>query len=261
MTMPARSATWTRYARRWAPPLAIAAVVLTMLPGSAAPEVTTVAAALPEAVTSVVPRPAACKPNPNPPPTEYGFVARVTDGTVTGEGPLSVTEIDVSVCGVVRLVAASSGGCTGVQGRLIIPADGVITNSLKADFSIAGLPAMENVPTEVIAEPMSSDISCDDSDDGLTMDLRLRVSGSAGVFGLQCRVPFTGEVRATVTGPLLTPPYRAQAVITGAVQAGAVSNNDKFCPGRLPERVNRVAGLPDAGYQVDWPVEVSIYQP
>ncbi|MDQ6527403.1 hypothetical protein RB608_27560 [Nocardioides sp. LHD-245] len=246
---------------RHAPLLAAAGVVLTMLPGSAAPSVTVAPLRTTAVAQAAVPLPAACKPTSNPPPTEYGFVARVTGGTVQGDGPLKVTGIDVSVCGIVRLVAAQSGGCTGVQGRLIIPKEGVVTNGLEAGLVIDGMPPMGNVPTEVIAEPMSSDIACDDSDDGLTMDLRLKINGSAGIFGLQCRVPFTGEVQATVTGPLLTPPFQGTTTITGTVAAGSVSNNDKFCPGQLPKRLNAIAELPAMGYQVNWPTTVSIYQP
>lgn len=258
MTRPDRLTARTRRPWRWAPLLAVATVVMTMLPGSAAPRMTTTPAIVPAAV----PLPQACVPRPNPPPTEYGFVARVTDGTVMGDGPLRVTKIDVSVCGIVRVVDAQPGsGCDGIQGRLIIPADGVVTNGLKADLVIDGMPLIENVPTEVVAEPMSSDVSCSDSAGGLKMELGLRVNGSAGAFGLQCRVPFTGEVKATVTGPLLTPPYQGETIIEGTVDARTVSNNDKFCPGWLPKRVNQIADLPATGYQVHWPTKVSIYHP
>lgn len=247
---------------RWAPLLAVGAVVLTVLPGAAAPP----GPSAPQApvvptVAAAVPLPAACKPNPNPPPTEYGFVARVTGGTVAGDGPLEISDIDVSVCGVVRVVAAQAGsGCEGIQARLVIPADGVVTHGLEASLVIPGMPRMEDVPTRVVASPMASDVACND-EDGLAMDLDLRISGSAGIFGLQCEVPFTGAVRATVTGPLLTPPYEGQTRVKGAVRVGAVSNNDKFCPGRLPRRLNRIAELPATGYQVDWPAKVSIYHP
>lgn len=259
MTRPDRPArmrgTW-----RWLPLLGVTAAVLTIVPGSAAARGPTAATGVPAAAP--VPLPASCRPTPNPPPTQYGFVAQVTGGTVTGDGPLKVSEIDVSVCGVVELINAQSGsGCTGVQGRLIIPVDGVVTNGLKADLAIDGMPPIEDVPTEVVAEPMSSDIACADSDDGLKMELRLKVNGSAGAFGLQCHIPFTGEVKATVTGPLLTPPYQGETTIKGTVEAGMVSNNDKFCPGWLPKRVNRIADLPATGYQVNWPTKVSIYQP
>ncbi len=243
---------------RWAPILATAVVVVTMLPGSAAPRAATATTIVPAAV----PLPASCKPNPNPPPTEYGFVARVTNGTVTGTGPLRVAAIDVSVCGVVRVVDAQSGsGCTGIQGRLIIPSDGVVTNGLEADLAVSGMPLIEDVPTEVTAEPMTSDVVCDDSDDGLKMDLSLEVNGSAGAFGLQCRVPFRGEVHATVTGNLLTGDFKADMEMTGTVDAGTVGNNDRFCPGWLPSRVNEIADLPASGYQVHWPGHVSIYHP
>ncbi len=258
MTRPDRCAAWTRRTWRWAPLLAVAAVVLTMLPGSAAPRVMTAAVLVPAAV----PLPPACVPTPNPPPTQYGFVARVTGGTVGGDGPLKVTQIDVSVCGIVEVINAQSGsGCTGIQSRLIIPKEGVVTNGLKADLVIDGMPPIENVPTEVVAEPMSSDVSCADSDDGLKMELSLKINGSAGAFGLQCHVPFTGEVHATVTGPLLTPPYQGETTIEGTVDAKTVSNNDQLCPGWLPKRVNKIAELPATGYQVHWPTKVSIYHP
>jgi hypothetical protein len=123
------------------------------------------------------------------------------------------------------------------------------------------MPAIENVPTEVEAVPMSSNVACDDSAGGLKMDLDLRINGSAGVFGLQCKVPLTGTVTGTVTGDLLEPPYRGETTIEGAVEIGAMSNNDRFCPGRLPQRLNALVGLPAAGYRVDWPADVSIYHP
>ncbi|WP_436698459.1 hypothetical protein [Nocardioides sp. BYT-33-1] len=242
-----------------------AVVILAMLPGSAAPAAAPPAgASAPSSarLAAEVPLPAACRPNPGPPPTEYGFVARVTEGSVTGPGPLRIVDVDVSVCGVIRLVNAQPGsGCTGIQAQLVIPAEGVVTNGLNASLAIAGAPVIDNVPTKVNAAPMSSDVACGDSVGGLKMDLSLKVDGSAGVFGLQCRVPLTGRVHATVSGALLSPPYRGQATIKGAVEVGAVSNHDEFCPGRLPRRLNGLVGLPASGYQVDWPAEVSVYQP
>ena len=190
----------------------------------------------------------------------YGFAARVTGGTVTGDR-MKVTDVDVSVCGVIRVVNATPGsGCSGIQGQLVIPADGVVTNGLKAQLTvIPGSPI--DIPVDITATPMSSDIECADSSGGLKMQLNMRVSGSAGGFGLACKVPFTGTVHSTVTGSLLTPPYEGHTTITGQVDAGKVSNNDKFCPGQLPGRVNRIAGLPTTGYDVNWPTKVSIYHP
>ncbi len=244
-----RRRTWWR-----AVPVVVAAIIAaTMLSGSAAPRVATVAPA-------AVKLPADCVPNPNPPPTEYGFVARVTGGTVTGDR-MKVTDMDVSVCGVIRVVNATPGSnCAGIQGELVIPADGVVTNGLKAQLTvIPGSPI--DIPVEVTATPMASYVRCDDSSGGLKMDLNLKVRGSAGGFGLACQVPFTGTVHSTVTGPLLTPPYTGNTTITGKVDAGQVANKDKFCPGQLPGRVNRIAGLPTTGYDVNWPTKVSIYHP
>lgn len=247
---------------RWAPLLAVGAVALTVLPGAAVtPGPSAPRAPLAPTAAAAVPLPAGCKPNPDPPPTEYGFLARVTGGTVAGDGPLDISAIDVSVCGVVRVVAAQAGsGCEGIQARLVVPAAGVVTNGLDASLVIPGMPAMRNVPTRVVASPMAADVACDDAD-GLAMDLELRISGSAGIFGLRCEVPFTGTVRASVTGPLLTPPYEGRTTIEGDVQVGAVRNNDKFCPGRIPRRLNRIADLPATGYRVHWPAKVSIYHP
>ena len=254
MTRHDRSTGGRRRARwRWAPAVAAAIVGATMLPGSAAPCIATV-------VPTAVKLPADCVPTPHPPPTEYGFVARVTGGTVTGDR-MKVTDMDVSVCGVIRVVNATPGSnCTGIQGELIIPADGVVTNGLKAQLTvIPGSPI--DIPVEVTATPMASYVRCDGSSGGLKMDLNMKVRGSAGGFGLACQVPFTGTVHSTVTGPLLTPPYEGNTTITGKVDAGQVANNDKYCPGQLPGRVNKIADLPTTGYDVNWPTKVSIYHP
>lgn len=241
---------------RWTPLPAVLAIAFLALPSSAAPQPATVRTA------AAVPLPGDCKPTPNPPPTEYGFVARVTGGTLTGSGPLKVTGIDVSVCGVIRLVNARPGSnCHGAQGELIIPADGIVTNALDARLAIQGMPVIENVPTTVKATPMTSYLSCDDSSSGLKLDLNMKVAGSAGAFGLACDVPMSGTVHATVTGPLLTSPYQGNATMTGSVTLGRVANNDKYCPGRLPTRIDTIAALPDSGYQVNWPTKVSVYSP
>jgi len=242
---------------RWTPLLVLAAVVCIGMPSSAAPQAPSAKAAV-----SGMPLPSDCKPDPNPPPTEYGFVARISDGTLDGSGPLKVNGIDVSVCGVIRLVNAQPGsGCSGIQGQLIIPGDGVVTNSLDASLAIKGMPVIQHVPTTVSVAPLTSYLSCGSSSDGLKLDLNMSLTGSSGAFGLACDVPMSGTLHATVTGPLLTSPYRGNATMTGAVSLGTVSNNDAYCPGQLPSRINRIADLPDSGYQANWPAKVSVYMP
>lgn len=235
----------------------VAAVMIVSLWGDGTPPTADTA---PTYLVADVPLPADCVPNPKPPPTEYGFVARVKGGTMTGPS-ISVTGMDISICGVIRLVNATPGtGCEGVQARTLIPADGVVVNKLKSQLTvIPGKPL--DLPVKVKASPMQSDLKCTDSDDGITLELEVKVKGGAGAFGLTCIVPFSGKTRGVVTGPLLSPPYEGSVTITGTLNGGGVTNNDAFCPGDLPERVERITGLPSGGYKVKWPAKISVYHP
>lgn len=223
------------------------------------PSGTTVAAAAPTAVTATK-LPADCVPTPHPPPTQYGFVARVQGGSLTGPS-LRVRDMDVSVCGVLTVINAQPGShCSGVQAALEIPADGVIVDAMTSRLTIIpGHPL--DPPVEVHALPTRSPVACGSSAHGLKADLTVNIVGATGLFGLRCKIPFTGTMRSTLTGALLSPPYVGNLKLRGSLHADRVSNNGKYCPGDLPAHIDDLAKLPSGGYRATWPAKISIYQP
>lgn len=245
-------------------PIAITAVLIASMLAASKSDAPTASkdalAAMASFAQANVPLPAACKPTPNPPPTEYGFVARVENGTIGGEN-FEVSEIDVSVCGILRVINATAGsGCDGIQARLVIPSDGVIVRNMKAELTtIPGIKV--EVPIEVKAEATTSDVACASSSGGLKTDLTLKVTGKVGAFGLKCGLPISGEAKSTITGALLTPPYQGSTTLTGDLSIGKVTNNDKFCPGNLPDHVNAIAETPASGNGISWPAKISVYHP
>jgi hypothetical protein len=214
---------------------------------------------VPAAAAPVTTLPAGCKPTPNPPPTEYGFVARATKGTVTGPR-LSATGIDMSVCGVITVVNAAPGsGCQHVQAQLRVPSDGVVVNAI--DTRLTLVPGQRpRVPVQLHASPVRQGLTCADSAGGFKISLAVTLRVGAGLFGLQCRIPLSGTLTTVVKGPLLTPPYHSSQVLSGSFRSSAVANNDRYCPGQLPAKINRIAGLPSKGYQVRLPTQLAVYK-
>jgi len=224
---------------------------------------TEASAAVPAALrfAQSMPLPADCRPTPNPPPTEYGFVAKITQGGVKG-GRMEISGLTAQMCGIVRIVAGKDPGCKA-QGELIIPSDGIIFPSdLKTTLNV--VPGMSpQVPTEVRARPVTKVIDCNDSSaNGLKLELAITVDGKAGAFGLECAIPFTGTAHTVITGDLLSGDYTGDFTMTGDdFRAEKVANNDKYCPGHLPGHVNAIAALPGSGYHADLSGQVAIYQP
>ena len=213
----------------------------------------------PVAAAEAVPLPAACNPTPNPPPTQYGFVARVKGGTLDGDR-VAMTDLDLSVCGIIEVVDAQDPGCEGVQGLLKIPGEGVVVNSMKTTYTPIPDKVLE-VPATVEARPVEQLLPCSDSADGITTDLSVDLLGRVGVFGIECAVPATGTLKGTITGKLLTPPFEGDAVLTGELSLEPVANNDKYCPGTLPDRVDELLDLPLEGNATRLPAKVSVYHP
>lgn len=206
-----------------------------------------------------VPLPADCVPTPHPPPTEYGFVALVTNGTVTGPA-VSVTGLDLSICGVLTIVNPAPGShCATVQAQLRIPGDGVVTSGI--DTRLTVVPKMRpKLPVQLHVVPLRQGIDCVDSSHGFTINLAMTMQVGAGAFGLQCRIPLSGTLTTTVSGHLLTPPFHSDQTMTGTFSAGTVVNDDRYCPGNLPASVNRIAGLPAGGYRAMLPTRLAVYQ-
>jgi hypothetical protein len=252
--------------RRWlrlaVPAVLVATWGLLTLPADAGPggppssSVRAVASAA--AVAATVPP--GCRPTRNPPPTEYGFVARIEQGSIDA-GVLKIASMDVSICGVLRLVASPPGTSCPVSTQLRVPADGVKVTALKAVFDIIPNKPLE-VPVKMRARPTVSLISCEgDSKDGFKAELNVALEGRAGLFGLECAIPFTGVAKSVITGPLLSPPYEGQATLKGDdFTVGKVANHDKFCPGQLPGRVDRLTGLPIAKVPIDLKAKIAVYQ-
>lgn len=207
-----------------------------------------------------VPLPDDCRPTADPPPTEYGFVATVTEGSVTG-GVMKLTGLTARMCGIIRVVDGTHPGCEA-EGKLIIPSDGVVfPDDLRTTLTV--VPGMSpEVPTRVHAHPIEQVINCNGSSkDGLKLTLSIRVDGKAGAFGLRCAIPFSGTARTTITGDLLSGDYTGEFTLVGKhFHAGTVANNDKYCPGELPSHVNRIAQLPGKNYDVRMSGTVAIYQ-
>ncbi|GAA3645251.1 hypothetical protein GCM10022237_00870 [Nocardioides ginsengisoli] len=255
-----------RVRRRWLR-LAVPAVLLTTwglltLPADARPGVPPsygvrgVGATAPAAQV-----PAGCRPTSNPPPTEYGFAARVEQASINA-GALRIADLDVSICGILRLVSSPPGTSCPVSTELHVPADGVKVTALKAVFDIIPGKPLE-VPVTMRARPTVSLISCEgDSANGFKARLDLALEGRAGLFGLQCAIPFTGIASSVITGPLLSPPYEGQATLKGSdFTVAKVTNHDKYCPGQLPARVGRLAGLPITKVPIDLKAKIAVYQP
>ncbi|WGX94859.1 hypothetical protein [Nocardioides sp. L-11A] len=236
----------------------VAGATLLSLPADAAgPRSAVVSVAAPAAAPQVPP---GCRPTRNPPPTEYGFVARIEEGSIDA-GVLKVEDMDVSVCGVLRLVSSPPGSPCPVSSELRIPADGVKVNTVRAVFDIIpGNPLV--VPVSMQARPTASLVSCEgDSSDGFKAELTVALEGRAGLFGLECALPFTGVATSVITGPMLSPPYEGQATLKGTdFTVGRVANHDKFCPGTLPERIDGLAGLPITKVPIDLTAKIAVYQ-
>ena len=207
-----------------------------------------------------IPLPADCRPTDNPPPTEYGFVAAITQGSVEG-GVMELDGLQGRMCGIIRLAAGTHPECP-VEGKLIIPSDGVIfPDDLTTTLNV--VPGMQpEVPTAVTAHPIEHAIDCNrSSQDGLTLDLSIVVDGKAGAFGLECAVPFSGIARTRITGELFSGDYTGEFTLSGdEFHAGSVGNNDKYCPGELPDHVNKIAQLPGDDYRAELSGDVAIYQ-
>ncbi len=238
----------------------VAAGVLMVLPADAGPSSPTVRDAAPSARAAAPQVPSSCRPTPNPPPTEYGFVARFEEGSIEA-GPLTLDDLDISVCGIIRLVASPAGTSCPVSAELRVPADGVRVTSLRATLDLIPGKPLE-VPVELQARPTVSAIPCTgDSEDGLELDLNLVMEGRAGVFGLECAIPFTGRARSVVTGPLRSPPWEGEASLKGdGLTVGTIANPGRLCPGDLPAGLADLTGLPYTDVVVDLDGKVAVYQ-
>jgi len=202
--------------------------------------------------------PAECAPTDNPPPTEYGFVAKATKGSVEG-GVMKIEGLTGRICGIIRLVSSTIPGCP-VVGKLIVPSAGVMfRDDLTTTLTV--VPDMRpEVPTTVDMARIEQPIDCGaSSEDGLKVDLDLAAHGRAGAFGLECAIPFSGTARIRITGD----PFGGTGKFTlrgDQFSAGSVSNNDKYCPGELPGHVDRIAQLPGKNYTVKISGKLAIYQ-
>lgn len=236
--------------------LALAGALLT-LPASADQAPSGVPASVVRGAVAQVPP--GCRPTRNPPPTEYGVVARVESGSVDA-GVLEIDDMDISICGVLRLVRSGESACP-VSTQLVIPSDGVKANALRATFAIIPGKPLE-VPVSMSASATRSTVSCTGSSSGgFKADLDVALQGRARLFGLQCVIPFTGVARAVITGPLLSPPYEGTATLKGdSFTVAKVANHDKYCPGELPARIDRLARLPITKVPIDLKAKITVYQ-
>lgn len=236
--------------------LALAGTLLT-LPASADQAPSRVPASVARAAAPQVPP--GCRPSRNPPPTEYGVVARIESGSIDA-GVLKIDDMDISMCGVLRLVRSGESSCP-VSSQLVIPSDGVKANALRAVLDIIPDKPLE-VPVSMSASPTTSTISCSGSSSGgFKANLDVVLQGRARLFGLQCAIPFSGTARTVITGPLLSPPYEGTATLKGDnFRVLGVSNNDRYCPGQLPARIKRLARLPIQNVPIDLKAKITVYQ-
>lgn len=236
--------------------LALAGTLLT-LPASADQAPSRAPSPVVQAVAPQVPP--GCRPNRNPPPTEYGVVARVESGSIDA-GVLKIDDMDISICGVLRLVRSGESACP-VSTQLVIPSDGVKANALRAIFDIIPDKPLE-VPVSMSASATRSTVSCSGSSSGgFKADLNVTLQGRARLFGLQCVIPFAGVAKAVITGPLLSPPYEGTATLKGdGFTVAKVANHDKYCPGELPARIDRLARLPITKVPIDLTAKITVYQ-
>jgi hypothetical protein len=205
--------------------------------------------------------PADCIPNPAGPPTapyQLGLVGTVHGG-VLNAGPATVSNINVTFCGVVTLTNGKPP--CGATGTVTSPPDGQVFGPLSVDLTL--VPGMS--PTiGFTANPatITGGFTCTTSSpNGLEVFLDATVSGTtAGLFGVSCTIgPLTIPLSGVITGPFtaLSGTLTSDDFTVPAIAASPT------CPGSVPANVDAIAGLPIApgGANASLPVSASLYLP
>jgi hypothetical protein len=206
--------------------------------------------------------PADCIPNPVGPPTapyQLGLVGTVHGG-VLNAGPATVTNINVTFCGVVTLTNGPPP--CGATGTVVSPPDGQVFGPLSVGLTL--VPGMSpNIGFTAIPGLITGGFTCTStsSPDGLAVFLNATVSGTTGgLFGVSCTIgPLTIPLSGVITGPF-------------TALSGTLTSNDftvpaiaasPTCPGSIPANVDAIAGLPIApgGANASLPVSASLYLP
>ena len=202
-----------------------------------------------------------CLPQLSGPPSypyQLGLVGKVQGG-VLNAGPATVSNINVTFCGVVTVVNATSP-CGGATGSVSSQPDGQVFSPLSVALTL--VPGMS--PTiGFTANPgtITGTFNCDSSGDGLTVSLVATVSGStAPLFGVSCTIgPMSIPLTGTVTGPFtnLTTTLTSDDFTVPALQSSPT------CSGGVPANVDAIVGLPipPGGASVSLPVTASLYLP
>jgi hypothetical protein len=206
--------------------------------------------------------PADCIPNPAGPPTapyQLGLVGTVHGG-VLNAGPATVSNINVTFCGVVTLTNGKPP--CGATGTVVSPPDGQVFGPLSVDLTL--VPGMS--PTiGFTANPatITGGFTCTStpSPDGLAVFLDATVSGTTGaLFGVSCTIgPLTIPLSGDITGPFtnLTGTLTSNDFTVPAIAPSST------CPGSVATNVDAIAGLPIApgGANASLPVSASLYLP
>ena len=206
--------------------------------------------------------PADCIPNPAGPPTapyQLGLVGTVHGG-VLNAGPATVSNINVTFCGVVTLTNGRPP--CGATGTVVSPPDGQVFGPLSIGLTL--VPGMSpSIGFTANPATITGGFTCTStpSTNGLEVFLDATVSGTTGaLFGVSCTIgPLTIPLSGDITGPLTN-------------LSGTLTSNDftvpaiaasPSCPGSVPANVDAIAGLPIApgGATASLPVSASLYLP
>ncbi|NHA00065.1 hypothetical protein G5V59_07375 [Nocardioides sp. W3-2-3] len=237
--------------------LALAGALLT-LPASADQAPSGVPASV---VRAAVPQvPPGCRPRRNPPPTEYGVVARIESGSIDA-GVLKIEDMDVSICGVLRLVRSGESACpvstqagdSCRRGEGQRPARRLRHHPRQAARG-AGQHERQRHPVHRLLHRQTQG--------GFRADLNVALQGRARLFGLQCVIPFTGVAKAVITGPLLSPAVRGDRDVEGRQTSPSRRSPTTTSTARasLPTRIDRLVRLPITKVPIDLKAKITVYQ-
>jgi hypothetical protein len=205
--------------------------------------------------------PADCIPNPAGPPTapyQLGLVGTVQGG-VLNAGPATVSNINVTFCGVVTLTNGTQP--CGATGTVVSPPDGQVFGPLSVALTL--VPGMSpSIGFTANPATITGGFTCTTSSaNGLDVFLNATVSGTTSeLFGVSCTIgPLTIPLSGVITGPLT----KLTGTLTGNSFTVPAITPSPTCPGSVPANIDAIAGLPIApgGANASLPVSASLYQP
>jgi hypothetical protein len=204
-----------------------------------------------------------CLPELSGPPAypyQLGLVGHVKGGVLIA-GPATVSNINVTFCGVVTVVNATAP-CGGATGYVSSQPDDQVFGPPPLSVALNLVPGMSpNIGFTANPGTITGTFNCGSGSNGLTVSLVATVSGStAPLFGVSCTIgPLTIPLTGTVTGPFtnLTTTLTSNDFTVPALQPSPT------CSGGIPANVDAIVGLPipPGGASASLPVTASLYLP